>query len=410
MYRSVLTEVKVGQVVAAPSYNPKDWRVLPLVNTGVTINHGILSHLLNSGVKNIWIDHKDTSEIDSQIDIETLVVLRQFSADISKFYFNRKEKMNYFKAGGSDGRKVFIDYNSVASLVRPVIETLRSDPHRIVAVQSLARLLDKDIDRMLMRTLFCICLALEMEGQIFAEKFNKLRKLRRNLAVSDYQSARDHTSMAVASLILNMYDAHLMVNKGWATPQKIDSVTQYLESEMKNFSEPVVRMILRMQKQNYDGSGEPKSEREMEDGKGVEIRGLKAMEIHLLSRLNRVCDVFVDHLLEDNSYLHALSRLQHEALNRLDPLLVETFLRMIYPFPLGSQVVLNSGEVMVVLRQNKRNPCRPLLYRIYGQDSDEKFLDLDNVPLTTVNIEISLDAPSIACMDHYFSNISVPLY
>jgi hypothetical protein len=409
MYRSVLTEVKVNNVVAAPAFNPKDWRILPLVNTGVKVDSSMLSHLLDLGVKSIWIKHSGTAEIDDKVNGDTFFALRQYAADIAHFYYKCRERMTYFK-GRSDATRVYLGLDVAARIVKPMIDALRSDPNRMVAIQSLPRLLDKKVDRMMMRSLMAMCLAIEMEGQIFSEKFTKLRKLRRNLNSADYQNARDHTGLVFGALVMDMFSAVDMVEKGWATAQKLDSVGVYLEAELKNFSDPFVRMILKSRLQNFDGSGEPKAERSAVGSKGSEVRGLMGMEIHLLARITRVADIFVNYLMEDNSYLHALNRMQQESLNRVDPILVETFLRMIFPFPLGAQVVLNSGEVMVVLRQNKRNPCRPLLYRLYSDESEDNLLDLDQVPLTTTNIELCLDAPSIQCMEHYFSNISVPLY
>ncbi|WP_047150479.1 HD-GYP domain-containing protein [Aneurinibacillus tyrosinisolvens] len=114
-------------------------------------------------------------------------------------------------------------------------------------------------------------------------------------------------------------------------------------------------------------------------------RGLKGDEIHRFARVMAVCDVF-DALTTNRVYRKAM--LPHEAVEILytgagdgqfESKLVEGFRDTIAIYPLGITVVLNTGEVGVVVDYNRRLPSRPIV-RITkhpdGRDVD-KYYEID---------------------------------
>ncbi|MGE4159823.1 MAG: hypothetical protein AB7F75_12085 [Planctomycetota bacterium] len=410
MYRSVLTEVKPGQVVGMPVFPPGSVKLVPLVNRGAVISHAVLTHLLDRGVRSIWIQEEGTISVDRRLKIETYMALWEFATWARKFWQTCETEFQRARGRSSELTLSAMDSAVIQAQVRKIAEVLRYDSQRVMAIQALPRLPVGVVDRMVMRTLFGIILGLELEGEIFAQKLEKIRKVRRNLSSRDYQSAKDLTSLAVGCLLLELPDWAKEWGGEELEERDLKGYAESLSHITEQFPDAMARMMIRCRHQNFDGSGLPKSEHKEEGSRVSQVRGMMGPEIHILARVSRVVDVFLSHLTPHNSYLEALSRMQDEALNRLDPILVDTFLQILPPFPVGSQVVLNNGELAVVLRENAQNPCRPLVYRLGQGITDDRQVDLERLPLTVTFVETSLDAPSVSCMDFFFANISIPMF
>lgn len=126
--------------------------------------------------------------------------------------------------------------------------------------------------------------------------------------------------------------------------------------------------------ENYDGSGYP--------------RGLKERMIHEYARIVSLADVF-DSLSTDRIYRKRL--LPHETMEfirdkgkvRFDPEFSKIFLQRVAPFPVGSTVLLNTGEKAVVVKICKDLPARPLVKVIFNKDGE-------NIP-EPVDIDLKAD-------------------
>ncbi len=116
--------------------------------------------------------------------------------------------------------------------------------------------------------------------------------------------------------------------------------------------------------EHWDGSGYPK--------------GLAGAEIHQFAQICAITDTY-DRLITSKAY--GFKALPHEALEylmgscgRLFSLeMVQTFLEIVAPYPLGSTVRLNTGEEGVVVRIDKGMHQRPVLRlcrdgRLVGED------------------------------------------
>jgi HD-GYP domain-containing protein (c-di-GMP phosphodiesterase class II) len=112
--------------------------------------------------------------------------------------------------------------------------------------------------------------------------------------------------------------------------------------------------------QRYDGAGFPKRENG-EDGRGgVPLAG---GQIHIFSRILAAVDAF-DHLLCPSGTIvptivaiHGLK--QPKLAGWFDPAVVETLMRLIPPFQVGSVVTLSDGCEAVVVLNHPEAPCRP---------------------------------------------------
>ncbi|MFZ5639185.1 MAG: HD-GYP domain-containing protein [Bacillota bacterium] len=106
------------------------------------------------------------------------------------------------------------------------------------------------------------------------------------------------------------------------------------------------------------------------DGTGYP-RGLKGGEIHEFSRLAAVADVY-DALTADRVYRKAF--MPHEALKiisegsgtHFDSEVVRAFMEKVAPFPIGTIVALNTGEVGVVVDNHRKKPARPVIRLVLG--------------------------------------------
>lgn len=115
--------------------------------------------------------------------------------------------------------------------------------------------------------------------------------------------------------------------------------------------------------ERWDGSGYP--------------RGLTGEKIHLWARVVAVVDVF-DALTTDRVYRPArpvhqvLGYIEAEAGRSFDPTVVRTFLARVAPYPVGSRVRLNTGQVGRVVRLNDGVPARPVVQLATGEEVNLK--------------------------------------
>ena len=112
--------------------------------------------------------------------------------------------------------------------------------------------------------------------------------------------------------------------------------------------------------QAYDGSGYPSLR-----AKDGEVRLLAGKEIPLIGRIAAVADIY-DAVSSSRPFRNpfhprdAISILRLEEGKRLDPELTEAFIQNIYPFPIGSTVVLSTKELSAVI----------------GYENDDKFIPI----------------------------------
>lgn len=114
------------------------------------------------------------------------------------------------------------------------------------------------------------------------------------------------------------------------------------------------------------------------DGKGYP-KGLKGDQIHLFSKIVAITDIF-DALTSNRIYRdkisanQALEYLTVIAAPTLDTRVLNCFIEIIPPFPVGSGVVLNNGEKGVVIGINKKFPTRPVVRIVFNSDGSKKEL------------------------------------
>jgi len=121
--------------------------------------------------------------------------------------------------------------------------------------------------------------------------------------------------------------------------------------EMSGLPEDVL-MIVARHHERWDGSGYP--------------RGLQSVNIGLAAEMAGLVDSFCA-MLKDKPYRaaighqQALEELHKQRDSLFNPVLMEQFVQCVGLYPVGSLVELNTGEVGVVLQQNRVQRSRPSL-------------------------------------------------
>lgn len=131
--------------------------------------------------------------------------------------------------------------------------------------------------------------------------------------------------------------------------------------------------------EKFNGNGYPK--------------GLKGQDIHVYARIVAVADVY-DALTTDRVYRPRY--LPHEGIefiiagsgSHFDPEIVRAFVDNIAIYPVGTEVILSTGERAVVCRPNKHFPTRPIIRITHDRDGHElaSFREVDLLDQLTIFI------------------------
>lgn len=145
--------------------------------------------------------------------------------------------------------------------------------------------------------------------------------------------------------------------------------------------------------QAYDGSGYPPLK-----SKDSEGRHLAGKEIPLIGRIAAVADIYdaVSSARPFRSPFHPLDAiriLRLEEGKRLDPELTEAFIQNIYPFPIGSTVVLSTKELSVVVGYENDDKFQPLVKPIMKKVTRNSKEEVVRLPwMQQQNIAITPDS------------------
>lgn len=128
------------------------------------------------------------------------------------------------------------------------------------------------------------------------------------------------------------------------------------------------------------------------DGSGYPLQ-LKDENIQICARIVAIADVY-DALTSDRVYRKKLrSNEVYEYITTLgvhhfDPKIIESFVKYVSIYPVGTGVLLNTGERGIVLRDNRLMPTRPVIRIIYDKTSKKHaiYKEIDLSELTNVFI------------------------
>jgi HD-GYP domain-containing protein (c-di-GMP phosphodiesterase class II) len=130
-----------------------------------------------------------------------------------------------------------------------------------------------------------------------------------------------------------------------------------------------VNYVVANHHQRFNGLGFPRPEPGM-----VSSHTMVGTRIHIFARIVALANT-IDHLFKADlkpsdvvGRLRTLAAIQHEE-ERFDPVLFNAAIRLIPPFPIGTQVTLSDDTRAVVLVNNVNAPCRPTVVRVPAENT-----------------------------------------
>lgn len=193
-------------------------------------------------------------------------------------------------------------------------------------------------------------------------------------------------NLAMGGLLLNIGNVRIprsvAMKEGPLTEEEHDIIRMHVDygvdivKKSSAFSEEVIDMV-RCHHERHDGTGYP--------------RGLKGTDIPVYGRIAGVIDCY-DAIISRKSYrgpkcaYDAVRELNQLVGTAFQPEAIEQFVQALGMFPTGSLVELNTGEVAIVIEQNRERRLRPNLLMILGRNKQpvrgNKMLALSKVPST----------------------------
>jgi HD-GYP domain-containing protein (c-di-GMP phosphodiesterase class II) len=141
--------------------------------------------------------------------------------------------------------------------------------------------------------------------------------------------------------------------------------------------------------QAFDGTGYPALKTD-----GGDVRQLAGEEIPVIGRIAAVADIY-DAVSSSRPFrnpfhpVDAIRILRREKGRRLDPELAEAFARIIYPFPIGSTVILTTQELAVVLGYADEDKFQPVVKPIMRKIRKNGREEVERLPWVQQSLTIT---------------------
>lgn len=168
--------------------------------------------------------------------------------------------------------------------------------------------------------------------------------------------------LAIGTLLMDIGEmlipATILQKSGCLTPEEMEQIKQHPENGLDGLRKKLgvlpatSRQVAYQHHESFDGKGYP--------------RGCSGAAIHEYARIASVADMF-DALVSDRPFRHYY--MPHEALailhalssRLLDPEIIRLLLPRVAPYPVGTLVQVDSGEIGEVETLNPEYPARPII-------------------------------------------------
>lgn len=376
MILCAIEDVCEGMQTAAAVFHPKRPE-MELLAANVPLDRQVLSKLPRLGVTRVWVEH------DATDDLKHLILARPSEA-LSEAFHTLKEDFSAMSAqtvtAGSlqSYRQIIMDLMCELVANRDVAcltEQLIGGPGGLFTHSANVAYLS-------------VLIGIDLETYIVHQ--------RHRLGV---HHARDLTALGMGAMLHDIGKTGFDEADQYAhEPDMFNEETS--DEQRDNYREHVLvgHMMLRGTRapasatqvvlthhQHWDGSGFP----DMSGPSRGRVRGVQqGAGIHIFSRIVAAANLLENLLTQLGKTnppvmaLHALQDKRYEGW--LDPIVRDSVLRRIPPFPVGGMVTLNDGRVAVVITPNLLQPCRPVV-RLLGEsdrlpDGRHPHLDLSQYP------------------------------
>jgi len=258
------------------------------------------------------------------------------------------------------GRRVEID--AIRAAVDPMIDSVGRNPDALAWYGALRKREDGTLSYTMTTSIWALIL-----GRHLGFERHRLQNLAMGGLLLDIGNVRIPRSVAMKEGPLTDEEHEIVqmhVKYGVDIVKKTDA-----------FGEEVAELV-GCHHERFDGSGYP--------------NGLSGKDIPVYGRISGLIDCY-DAIISRKPYrepkcaFDAVRELNQLAGTKFQPHVVEQFIQALGMFPTGSLVELNSGEVAIVIEQNRRHRLRPNLLMILDEKKRpvaNKIMELSKVPAT----------------------------
>jgi HD-GYP domain-containing protein (c-di-GMP phosphodiesterase class II) len=347
---------------------------IPLLGAGVRLSPRYLDGLRDAGVRRVWIDDEVSAGVDPQTPIREQTRRETRAALTTAF-----EAVAALPLGGAVDESVVEPLKDIAA---KIVDDILSCGDAAVAVNDLATLdaytLQHSID-------------VTALGVLIGERHTRLH------GWLDYRGTRRYDSLEERLVILGtgllLHDIgklalppDVLVRNGpltdaeWALVKQHPTIGYRMVAQSRTLSE-VSKSVIRGHHERWDGAGYPS--------------GAAGERIAPLARLAAVADVF-DTITAERSYKTAapvhvgVETIAAGAGTLFDPLIVETFVATVAPYPPGTAVELADGRRGVVTDCPTHAVDRPIVRIVDGSGPVAEIELASHPELAVVAVDVDL--------------------
>lgn len=348
MIKIHVSALKPGMIVAKTIYD-SDGTIL--ISAGVALKETYIEGLRKRGIGEIYI------QTDETVDIVIQDVIQEKTRMDAKRVM--QETMNRIGLGKE------IHTQEVFAIVDRILEDLLSNPDILVNLSDI-----RSVDEYTFSHCVNVCVLSVLTGVAMKYSRDELRTLGMGAILHDIGK------MMIPKEILN--------KPGKLTKEEYEIIKKHPQFGHKILEKypninDLIRLVVLTHHERFDGKGYP--------------FGLKGEEIHEFSRIVSIADVY-DAMTSERAYNK--KNMPHKAIEYLismgnhqfDYEMTKTFVRHIAYFPLGTVVRLSTGDIAVVIGNNKNYPYRPKVRCLWKADGERIFpgieIDLERMPSVTI--------------------------
>lgn len=316
-----------------------------LLRKGKTLTTSLIRKIAYLGYQGLYIEDELSEGLDIT-DVISTDLRTKASIELQNLFYNVEHNIT------SHAKK---HIRSVKSLARDIVDEILSNRQTMVNIIDLRNYDDYTYNHSLNVTVLSVVLAAEL-------------KLSRDTVYE----------LAVGALVHDtgkMFIHKDILNKpGKLTPEEFTEIKRHSELGFNylrdNLDIPECSKIAALQHhEQYNGQGYP--------------NGLVGDAIHLFGRIISVADVY-DALSSDRPYRKAMP--PSDAIEYImggygtmfDPAIVKALTKKIAPYPIGTCVLLSTGEIGIVVKNFESTILRPMVKLIVNGKPTNKYIDLSN--------------------------------
>ncbi|PCJ56246.1 MAG: hypothetical protein COA79_19535 [Planctomycetota bacterium] len=382
MLLTPVAEIKEGQVLARPVFNPQNPRQ-DLLKVGFVLKSKIIKSLVRIGIDRVWVQDNDFDFLDDMIDDQLESAKREVFSDVQEHF-----------SSIMDGKKKSIPFNQYEDKVKTLFDSLFSNQDSVNFLQEL-----NTYDNFLSTHCFNVCylsilLAIKLDHTIVREKghaagFNEI-------VCQIGEGALFH------DIGKTVIDKKIALKPLGHTKEELEKLMPHVQEGFKmlrDHVDPSIANVALNHHQKHNGKGYPSI------NGGAPLAGKK---IHIYSRVVNIVNVY-DLLTTVNPYVppklpvQALYYIKYGLEGWFDPEIRKAFLQLTPPFPVGSRVRLNSGDFAVVVTQNVVHPCRPTI-KLFANPKGERY-----PAFKQTNLDLAT-SPTVIIQFHNGVNVEKYLY